>query len=70
MAEKAGSRNYHQRGDNSDGLYKEICIYSTLLAKVPPPPCGRGLGGGGSYNMRLRSKLTLPSIPSRQGRGG
>jgi len=32
--------------------------------------CGRGLGGGGSCNVQLRDKLTHPSIPSRQGRGG
>jgi hypothetical protein len=31
--------------------------------------CGRGLGGGGSCNVRLCGKYTLPSIPSRQGKG-
>src|SRR3989339_1789195 len=41
-----------------------------------PSPCGRGLGGGGSRREQHRfglthpcSKLTHPSIPSRQGRG-
>ena len=39
------------------------------MDKVPPSPCGRGSGGGGSRKVQLRSKLTHPSIPSRQGRG-